>query len=51
MTDRDPAPPRYDPGSWHPRPDRNPAAPNSWELHKPRVEIGKDTRFVCEPTP
>ncbi len=27
----------------------NPDAPNSWELHKIRVEVGQETRFVCEP--
>jgi hypothetical protein len=27
----------------------NPAAPDSWEPHKFRVEVGAETRFVCEP--
>ena len=27
----------------------NPAAPSSWEPHKVRVELGTQTRFVCEP--
>lgn len=27
----------------------NPDAPNSWELHKIHIEVGQETRFVCEP--
>lgn len=27
----------------------NPEAPNSWEPHKIRIEVGQETRFVCEP--
>ena len=29
----------------------NPSVTGSWEPHKVRVELGKDTRFVCEPGP
>lgn len=29
----------------------NPAVTGSWEPHKVQIELGKDTRFVCEPGP